>query len=524
MLLLNRRPSNTSMALIVIAIILGLLGYHGLFFPITPKFNISAPRSRGSVPANKGGAESPVPIPPEYGIVSESADGKHHRGACFDTDSAEYLRGLRSHAVEYCPSTSGASITCFHGTTTGQGRDSFCIARDVVLDEETGRFRLDCDIGSAGQMKPSGGIAFFDERQGQLETSDVFDKYFQIGRKTKGMLPSPLSIDDSQAEQSNYTILVKREDTANFWGSLMEILSMMLSVDILRMSSDSRLGDSIIAIPADLPRTQVIILDDFPEGPVYDLWSFFAGSAPIRFEDILEGQARADALLSAHTAIVALPGGSNPLAQIGGDDVSDCRNSAIAKTFARRVLQHYHVSYRGKHLFGSVKVVFVQTATHKVKDNIHLIKALRRAFPAPKVIAYAANFAALPMADQLTIVHSADVLIGAHGAELSHIMFMREGHGAVVEIQRAGLTQTRYRNLAALLGRKYFLAEAEAVPIDQAGSRKASVEQDHGGATPNAVEVELARRDAWDKVELVISEEDFVAQVGLAIEAVAGGS
>ncbi|KAL1865668.1 hypothetical protein Daus18300_007044 [Diaporthe australafricana] len=329
-----------------------------------------------------------------------------------------------------------------------------------------------------------------------------------------------MKVGEHQAKQSNYTILIKREGTASFWDSLMEVLSMTLSVDMLRMSSDSRSGDPFITVPADMPRTQVIILDEFPEGPVYNLWSLFAGSAPVRIGDILDDEVRAEALLSAHTAIIPLPGGSNPLAQIGEDDVPGCHNSALARTFARRVLQNYGVLHPqgGNSISEVVRVTFIaRTGTRRIRNIDHLLQALHRAFP--NIIAQAVDFAAIPMSDQLQIVQSTDILVGAHGAGLSHIMFMREGKGAVVEIQPAGLSeldhQARYKNLAAMMGQEYFLAEAEVVPFGQKGSCRAETEQGKEEDKPKAVEIELARRDT----EIAIGEVEFVAQIGRAIKA-----
>lgn len=70
----------------------------------------------------------------------------------------------------------------------------------------------------------------------------VLDSYFNIGWKPKDLLQS-LLVEEQQVKQSNYTILTKRQSTVSFCDNLMEIMSMTLSVDILRMSSDIRLGD-----------------------------------------------------------------------------------------------------------------------------------------------------------------------------------------------------------------------------------------------------------------------------------------
>jgi hypothetical protein len=77
-------------------------------------------------------------------------------------------------------------------------------------------------------------------------------------------------------------------------------------------------------------------------------------------------------------------------------------------------------------------------------------------------------------------------------------MFMREGQGAVVELQPADLSTTqhqgRYKNLAATLGQKYFSVKTEVDSLGQGGSGEADVEQSLGGDTLNQIDIELARR------------------------------
>ncbi|KAH8785339.1 hypothetical protein F5883DRAFT_708200 [Diaporthe sp. PMI_573] len=389
----------------------------------------------------------------------------------------------------------------------------------VVIDEVTRLFTFECG-GWLTEKVPETDVCDLVQTKRQSGLGSVFDKYFHIRFKHKDIPEALLEVEEHEAKPSNYTILIKREPTASFWDSLMEIMSMTLSVDVLRMSNDTRSGDSFIRIPADLPRTQAIVLDDLPDGPLYDLWSLFAGSAPIRLGGILEDKTRAHALLSAHTAIIPLPGNSNPLSQIDQYNVSDRRYSALVRTFSRRLLQKYGVmSSRGE--IGIPKVVKVTLTswpgTCEIRDIDHLLRALREAFP--NVLVRAVDLAAMPMAAQLTVVQSTDVLVGVHGAGLSHSMFMREGQGAVVELQPADLSTTqhqgRYKNLAATLGQKYFSVKTEVDSLGQGGSGEADVEQSLGGDTLNQIEIELARRGT----ELSLGAGEFVAQVGRAIEA-----
>ncbi|KAI7786846.1 DUF563 domain-containing protein [Diaporthe eres] len=284
-------------------------------------------------------------------------------------------------------------------------RGLFCITRGVVLDEEDKRFSFGCDTSPSSKKSPR-----------SLFNSD------EMQRKS----------------------------------------------GILRMSSDIRQGDSFVTITADLPRTQFIFLDELPEGPLYDLRSFFAGLTPTRFKDIFEDKTRAEALSSAHTAIMPLPGSSNPLSQID-----------------QWKLHNYGVLYPPGGIGASkfVKVTLIAcTGRRKIRDADHLLRALHLAFP--NVI----------------------------------VWFMGDDECVIVEIQPAGLAAThhraRYKNLATMLRRTFFMAKLRSsVPLGQGGGLIMYMEQGHGG--DKAVHIKLAMRD----MELAISEDVFVAQIGRAIQA-----
>lgn len=167
----------------------------------------------------------------------------------------------------------------------------------------------------------------------------------------------------------------------------MEVFSMMLSVDVLRMSHDSRFGaEPFFSAPADLPRTQVIVLDDLPEGPVYDLWSFFAGSRLIRLRGVLDNEGTEyetlNTLSSAHAVIVPLPGRANHLSRLGQDTL-DCHGSALARTFAGRVLQFYGaLRPNGGHSIAEVaRVTIINSSSGTRKINTLISCSMRSTAP-----------------------------------------------------------------------------------------------------------------------------------------------
>jgi hypothetical protein len=72
--------------------------------------------------------------------------------------------------------------------------------------------------------------------------------------------------------------LVKREGATNHWHSLMEIYSMTLSMDVLQITPQSTDFTPFYIADRDVPNTQVVILDDHPGGPYFDMWSLLKRS------------------------------------------------------------------------------------------------------------------------------------------------------------------------------------------------------------------------------------------------------
>lgn len=68
----------------------------------------------------------------------------------------------------------------------------------------------------------------------------------------------------------------------------------------------------------------------------------------------------------------------------------------------------------------------------------------------PRVAIRLVDFATLSFADQIRVARATDVLVGVHGAGLTHMMFMPLGAAAVVEIQPAELDHIGFRKTSQL--------------------------------------------------------------------------
>ncbi|KAF9636101.1 hypothetical protein BFW01_g6996 [Lasiodiplodia theobromae] len=219
-----------------------------------------------------------------------------------------------------------------------------------------------------------------------------------------------------------YTILVKRDGDGNMWHSLLEIFSLYLTLDTLRITPQdpSAHTPEPFLSAADMSSAQIVILDDYPDGPFFDLWKAIAPLPVVRLKDIPSYGTAAACL---DNVIIPLAGGSNPLWR-GDWHTGSCTHSQLIDTFTRR---------------------------HLANLRLHF----------PRVRVQAIDFAALPFAEQLRIIRTTDVLVGVHGAGLTHALFLPEG-ASVVEIQPRRLNYKGFRNLAKMRGHRYFSAHAAA--------------------------------------------------------------
>ncbi|KXH59107.1 DUF563 domain-containing protein [Colletotrichum salicis] len=424
---------------------------------------------------------------------------------CAKRFGPRYLNELRDQRIQYCSPESSANLTCFHShTQSNDNRDSFCIGQGAVLDRESGKFHLDCDVRQpTGNESSHGIISFSNIGNYWYDTGPGF--LFQNFVSVKaGASPSSATQAASSYDSRPFTILVKREGHSNIWHSLMEIWSMVMSLDVLRLSHDGdNLDKPFFTIPWDVPRTQVVFLDNQEEGPLYSLWGMFAGREPLRLTKVLEDPAQSQVFSETpQNVIIPLAGGSNPLWQNDWED-RDCKDAPLLRVFTRRVMQQFGVEFgMGRRQGKPLNVTLIdRRVSRRLLNQDVLLDAARNAFPDANF--QAIDLGAMSFPEQLRIIQSTDVLIGVHGAGLTHTMFLRENGAAVVEIQPSSMSHKGFRNVAQMLGHNYFSTHAEMVGHE---------EDDKGRKR------DLVRRDRWHWADIRIEESAFLELVGKAVE------
>lgn len=428
----------------------------------------------------------PLPIPAEYRAIADTTETGDDPEYCMNRFSTKYLSDFTNHSIQYCSSGS-SHLTCFHATiSSDKGRDTFCIGQNAIFNSTEGKFALDCQVRLPDQTESSRDIIPFHAiRQHWYETGPrtVFERFVNVGPGTIPPGQPDHNTFKATSLSNKYTILVKRERETNLWHNLMEIWSMTMTLDILRMSRansdlpaepiEDATGLPFLNIPSDNLNIQVIILDDYPEGPLYNLWSLLVGTAPIRLSAILASPEKYQSVvdgLNPQNIIIPLPGGSNPLWQNDWED-RNCTDSVNLKVLVNRVKTHYRVSPLTKapsRPKGMLNLLYInRTGRRKLEGAGALLKSVEEKYP--NVNVSSVDFDLLSVPEQLELVQRTDILVGLHGAGLTHIMFMSQG--AVVEIRPPDFHHKGFKNLAQMMGIKYFTAHGELPATHDIGTK-----------------------------------------------------
>ncbi|CAG7916124.1 unnamed protein product [Penicillium olsonii] len=372
---------------------------------------------------------------------------------CENRFGIPYLESLRDSAMQYCTADSHSGFTCFHSQTVKGRVDSFCLGRNAIFDPIRAKFRLQCEL----RMLPTSKEPYLIPEYG------TFQKYMsETGPRV--VMDKWVHLEENhhleQSEVPKYTIMVKREGATNMWHSLLEAFSMSLTMDVLQITpkdSDSR----PFFTPPDTSNTQVVILDDHDLGPYVHIWAMFAERPILRIKDMASKP-------SFENIILPLAGGSNPLWQSNPPAKgASCEDSVLLSTFSRRVLSHYNISKQLPHKNPDLVMTFIDRAeTRVLLNHTEYLQDVKSVFP--NLLIKEVDFAAISFKEQLEIVQSTNILVGVHGAGLTHAMFLPP-RSTVVEIIPDKVDNKAYQNLASLMGHSYLNFPSLRAPQSSVG-------------------------------------------------------
>ncbi|KAK7757025.1 hypothetical protein SLS62_001041 [Diatrype stigma] len=329
----------------------------------------------------------------------------------------------------------------------------------------------------------------------------------------------------------------------------MEIFSTYMTFDILRMSGDDS-GENVPLFrdPDDADDTQVVILDDRDDGPYFDLWTLFARRKPLRFNELLSDRSSLSNLEDVDL-IIPLAGSSNPFWK-DDDQAQQCNNAPTLNVFSSRVLKFYGIEDPPTRKNDEpIVVTFVKRRdTRRLRNQDHLIASLQRRNSHIRV--QMVDFAAIPFSEQVRVARGTDVLVGVHGAGLTQSLFMRQGAGAVVEIQPEELDHNGFRNVAGMRGLGYYRAHASTISpemwtesegpknvregtmggttrsrsddnesmVEDPGRRRSEARPRNEAESGEIVQREIQGRDGWHWSDIDMEESRFLETVEAAIK------
>jgi len=282
----------------------------------------------------------------------------------------------------------------------------------------------------------------------------IFDKFVTLDQGQEERL-SPAK------KPRHLSILVRREEVVfNPWHTLMQVFSLYMTIDVLRMTIDPSTGAPFFSMD-DVPNTQVIILDEYVDGPFHELWTLFAKEPIARWENTTAE------MIAGNHIIIPLAGASNPVWQ-GDWSPHACEHSDLVRTFSDRVLGFYDIDSEPRRDDSNLTLTYIERSDkRRLLDKEKYLKKLEATYP--DIDIKIVDFAKLPLAEQLKTAQHTDILVGVHGAGLTNGMFLQPG-SAMVEILPPTLNHKGFRNLAKLCSHQYFSSHAsERKPEDITG-------------------------------------------------------
>ncbi|TLS20890.1 uncharacterized protein PpBr36_10759 [Pyricularia pennisetigena] len=438
---------------------------------------------------------SSIPIPAEYRAASLLNLSEPLSDFCRDRFGLYFLENFSRCRADYCSKDSVSDLRCFHTPNPGVpgAKDSFCIARHgLSFDVKRRKFSIKCqprdpeprDAGTCAV--PFRNIASYGYLTGP--------KYILNEWVDLDATAAPAVTGTGRPNGDSYVVLLKREVEGNIWHAINEIMAMMTTFDVLKIAPESTGGTTGLFSPEAVLRTEIVVLDDLPDGGFFELFQMFTGSKPKRVDEWIASKQKDKTSGSIHSlgnVIIPFAGSANPL--WSDWNPIDCSDNTMLRVFVQRVFDFYKIPRRRERAAGSrplVSFIIRKGSRHLLGLDTHLFAAVKARFGDVADLRMV-DFEGMPFREQVRAARDSDVLVGMHGAGLTHAMFMEEGRGALVEIQPDRLCHWGFRNLAKMTGHEYFVAGASrvvgncyAVPEGLSGAGEVQIVPNDGTGLP----------------------------------------
>ncbi|RMY15299.1 hypothetical protein D0868_00968 [Hortaea werneckii] len=371
-----------------------------------------------------------------------------------------YIRGFTQRFAEYCDATSPASLTCFSHQAFNLRLDTFCVGAPAYFNQDEGPTKpisLNCRLRNEYNLPD--GIPLLQDipnyRWFDTGTFKVFEEFIRIGENVQSSSSHEGSypVSSTQDSEKGYSFLIKREWDHNMWHELLQIFSLYNSVEVLRRSTDPKTGMPFFT-EEDAKVSKLVILDDIEPGPYFDPWTADTDLPPVKLRDVLNGKETAPQKI-----LVPLVGIANTLWQ-GDWEQIPCGESPLLQNLTQKVLSFYGIQHASQTTHRPQKLVMINR-----KHSRHLLHtdALFDALQArhPEIEMTLLDYGTLHFKAQLELDQTTDILVGVHGAGLTHGMFLPR-HSTLAQILPPTLDHYGFENMARFLGHKYYSTHSKA--------------------------------------------------------------
>jgi protein O-GlcNAc transferase len=427
----------------------------------------------------------------ELNLPASKAEDKPTTNAswCNERFSHEYLQNLRDFSTNYCSSDNRNEIRCYHSRTAEDDRtDSFCVLDSTTVDDEWTTFHTQCRPRRLTIDEKARGVPRMDKLSSYWYGTGagvLMEKWvrFDDPSRKETITAQAAALNDAENPPS-FLMLVSREgDGSNIWHTFMEVMSVTMTLDVLQLASKD---EKPVLSAQEARNGQIAILEEYPKDPFFDLWKI----ATPNYKLLRRSDLKASSF--PHTKLILpLAGGGNPFWQ-GDWKLYSCGSSTLLHTFLRRVLDFYDIPHGTERDTRKPTITLIdrKEKRHWV-DQENLLVRLRKRYPNARV--QAIDFAAYSLKEQIRIARKTDILVGIHGAGLTHSLFL-EPSSAVIEIFPEGVDFKGFENMARQLNVQYFSANAS------------------GSRSPDAVD------KGWQFDDVVVDHLDVVKRVDAAIQ------
>ncbi|KAK8019122.1 hypothetical protein PG990_004260 [Apiospora arundinis] len=417
-------------------------------------------------------------LPAEYSAASLLNLSEPLSDFCRDRFGTQFVEKFSRCRARYCSEDSGSDITCFHTANPGSGlpggsKDSLCLIRDgVSFDVDRRKFTFDCQL-QKDPSSPGGKACAVPYRDitsyGYLTGAKYILNEWMSLKKTIPSASSEGTPRHGMVQSDTTVVLLKREVDGNIWHCMNEIMALMTTFDVLRVTPRSDAGGAAALFsPEARSKTEIIILDDLPDGTYFDLFQMFSASKPKRLDEWIASKRTAgkttteSVIPSIGNVIVPLAGSANPL--WSDWKPIECTDNTMLRVFVQRIFDFYGIPRTRKRTDSKIQVnLIVRKGSRQLMGlDTYLVAALRAKFGGVTDV-HLIDFEGMSFREQVETARDTDVLVGMHGAGLTHAMFMEEGRGALVEIQPDRLCHWGFRNVAKMTGHAYFVAGASKI-------------------------------------------------------------